>query len=359
MSTHSQLAGLEVHEPYHFVQEVDPGAVGSGKYWLQVSTGIVKRRDNANAAWQPVSAGTTKFTGLSDVPASYVGQTLKALRVNAGETALEFFSFFTDPLTTKGDIHGRSATVSARVPVGSDGQVLTADSTNALGIAWAAAGGGGGGTFTATPPTTTTSTGTLGQYSLDANFAYFCVATNTWLRVQLSTMPLTIALTYVSDGDANGVFTFIGKGKSVGGTWSNPVPGSITGTTSAAMGSGTIDKLTDHATNDNYIPAAANSWYKFDLGANQRLVCNKWSFRQRNVGAVSGAPDVTLQGSNDDVTYTNVNVQASPNIPTGANVWGSFTVTSSTPYRWWRFKQSINDFFTCGELEIYGSLTYL
>lgn len=34
--------------------------------------------------------GVSKFTQLSDVPASYTGQSLKIVRVNAGETALEF-----------------------------------------------------------------------------------------------------------------------------------------------------------------------------------------------------------------------------------------------------------------------------
>lgn len=56
------------------------------------------------------------------------------------------------PLTTKGDIWGYSTT-NARVPVGTNGQVLTADSTAATGVAWATAGGGNfikiaSGTFT-------------------------------------------------------------------------------------------------------------------------------------------------------------------------------------------------------------------
>jgi hypothetical protein len=43
------------------------------------------------------------------------------------------------PLTTKGDLFGHS-NVDVRIPVGSDGQVLTADSTQAAGVKWAAAG---------------------------------------------------------------------------------------------------------------------------------------------------------------------------------------------------------------------------
>ena len=47
-------------------------------------------------------------------------------------------------LTTKGDLIGRDATAPVRVPVGADGQVLTADAASAPGVKWAAGGGGGG-----------------------------------------------------------------------------------------------------------------------------------------------------------------------------------------------------------------------
>jgi hypothetical protein len=46
-------------------------------------------------------------------------------------------------VTTKGDLQGYD-TAPDRIPVGSNGQVLTADSTQALGLKWAAGGGGGG-----------------------------------------------------------------------------------------------------------------------------------------------------------------------------------------------------------------------
>jgi hypothetical protein len=47
------------------------------------------------------------------------------------------------PLTTKGDLYGYSTT-GARVPVGTNGQILTADSTAATGVAWATASSGAG-----------------------------------------------------------------------------------------------------------------------------------------------------------------------------------------------------------------------
>ena len=50
------------------------------------------------------------------------------------------------PLTTKGDVWGYSTT-NARVPVGTNGQVLTADSTAATGVAWATPAGASGPAF--------------------------------------------------------------------------------------------------------------------------------------------------------------------------------------------------------------------
>jgi len=46
------------------------------------------------------------------------------------------------PLTTKGDLYGYSTT-DARVAVGTNGQILTADSTAATGVAWATASSAG------------------------------------------------------------------------------------------------------------------------------------------------------------------------------------------------------------------------
>jgi hypothetical protein len=76
------------------------------------------------------------------------------------------FNASNPPLTTKGDLYGFS-TVPARVAVGTNGQVLTADSTNANGVAWATPAGGGSLTLLSTTTcsgTTTSITSINGTY---------------------------------------------------------------------------------------------------------------------------------------------------------------------------------------------------
>jgi hypothetical protein len=54
-------------------------------------------------------------------------------------------------LDAKGDlVAGTGLDTYARLPVGADGEVLTADSTAGSGLAWAADAGGGGGSLTDT-----------------------------------------------------------------------------------------------------------------------------------------------------------------------------------------------------------------
>lgn len=81
------------------------------------------------SAWQNLynsggaGGGSTSFIGLTDVPASYSGESLKAVRVNAGETALEFYTPMTgSSLATLTDVTITSPT---------KGQMIMYDSTSA------------------------------------------------------------------------------------------------------------------------------------------------------------------------------------------------------------------------------------
>jgi hypothetical protein len=65
-----------------------------------------------------------------------------AVQTYSGSAWVSVGGGLTSPLTTKGDVWGYSTT-NARVAVGTNGQVLTADSTAATGVAWATAASGG------------------------------------------------------------------------------------------------------------------------------------------------------------------------------------------------------------------------
>jgi hypothetical protein len=70
------------------------------------------------------------------------------------------------PLTTKGDVYGFS-TVDARIPVGANNTVLTADSTQALGLKWATPAAGG---MTLISETTASAVSSLSFSSIPATY---------------------------------------------------------------------------------------------------------------------------------------------------------------------------------------------
>ena len=55
---HKDLIQLDLHIPA-YISETDPGAIGAGKAWWKESTHALQIRDNANATWIPVGAGTS------------------------------------------------------------------------------------------------------------------------------------------------------------------------------------------------------------------------------------------------------------------------------------------------------------
>lgn len=86
-----------------------------------------------------VGNGTSAFTAVSSIPYTDISGLATVAHTGAYSDLSGLPTLLTSPLTTKGDLWGFS-TVDARLPVGTDGWVLTADSTQTLGVKWAAGG---------------------------------------------------------------------------------------------------------------------------------------------------------------------------------------------------------------------------
>ena len=92
-----------------------------------------------------VVPGASRFTELFDVPHSYTTFANQAVTVKATEDGLQFSpgGGGSSPLTTKGDLYTYS-TVNTRLPVGTDGLALLADSSQTTGLRWGTVSGGSG-----------------------------------------------------------------------------------------------------------------------------------------------------------------------------------------------------------------------
>ena len=105
------------------------------------------------------------------------------------------------PLTTKGDLYGYSTT-DARIPVGDDGEVLTADSSSPLGVSWQPPQTGGVFTYYWTP----TASSVASQYKqLDTPYATLSTfttlgATNGQLLRTYVTEPNNPGLSFIPAG---------------------------------------------------------------------------------------------------------------------------------------------------------------
>jgi hypothetical protein len=123
------------------------------------------------------------------------------------------------PLTTKGDVWGYS-TLDARIPVGANDTVLTADSTQALGLKWAAPATG-----SLTLLSTTTLSGTSTTISsINQNYTNLLVSV-TGLTFDVTTIPRLKLNNYsgtkiagVTSGTASAISDFdFGANNSLGG----------------------------------------------------------------------------------------------------------------------------------------------
>lgn len=190
-------------------------------------------------------------------------------------------------------------------------------------------------------------------------------------KVQLSTLKTflgttnnvsfnTKELTYTADGDANGLCYFLGtdKGSTI---WQNPTNlGLIVSASSIEFG--VVSQLVDRSDTIFYTPNVDGSWIKIDLLQGNSLQCNRYAIKSHNAGYQYHPRNFKLQGSNDDITWSDLDIQI--NNPTLVNSaqWLSIPVTSNESYRYLRILagQDSNGsyYFILGEIEFYGIYKY-
>lgn len=143
-------------------------ADGTGNSITNIENADIKAA--ANIARTKLASGTASHVLINDGSGVMSSEDALALsRGGTGTSAGSANAAFNalSPLTTKGDIVGYS-TVNARLPVGTNGQVLTADSAETLGIKWANPGA-------STVPKVTTYTTGSGTWSKTGSPLYIRV----------------------------------------------------------------------------------------------------------------------------------------------------------------------------------------
>ncbi|MEH2157405.1 hypothetical protein [Nostoc sp.] len=170
------------------------------------------------------------------------------------------------------------------------------------------------------------------------------------------------ARTFITPGDTNGVFYFIGTSKNTT-LWTNPTNKGLEVTASSVNGNSTsitpIDSMTDRSNTEFSTYNFPNNWVSFYLGAGNSLVCNYYTIRTRL------SPDYyprnwVFQGSNDNINWINLDIQENNNTLNSINQWLAIPIINSIAYSYFRIyttgldSSGINA-LAIGEVELYGN----
>ena len=204
---HNSLTGADLHVAGPVTvdldttdQASDPASPASGHHALYSKSGGIYVKNPAGAVIGPLidatgGGMTNPMTTQDDIIIGGAAGAAARLAKGADSQVLTVdpvthhlvwatpTSGFADPTTTKGDLiaHGTSTT---RLGVGTDGQVLTADSGQTLGLKWAAAGGIASGTsFPGSPATNDL------YFRTDRGLVYYYDGTR-WLTLTLYSAPM-------------------------------------------------------------------------------------------------------------------------------------------------------------------------
>lgn len=176
-------------------------------------------------------------------------------------------------------------------------------------------------------------------------------------------LSFVVPLTYASNGDANGLFYYLGTNYL--SVWANPtnqvriiLPSGVI----FNAGGDTPDKYFNRLGSTHVDLSGATPPLSFiiDLGVGRVFSLNTFSFRWRPDTGTYSPTGWTLAGSNDGVNFvTALTVTGQSPV---ASSWATFSNAALVgPYRYWRFLQTSSDqtgFLCTGQIEMYGFLYY-
>jgi rRNA-processing protein FCF1 len=152
-------------------------------------SGLVKITGGATSAVaDPNATATTKgdllVRGASALGRVAVGTNDQVLTADSAEASgVKWAASAASLATTKGDLLVRGASALGRVAIGTNDQVLTADSAEASGVKWADAGGGGGGKILQVLTTTTSTQASTAGSSADSNLSLSITPSSTSSKI--------------------------------------------------------------------------------------------------------------------------------------------------------------------------------
>jgi hypothetical protein len=201
----------------------------------------------------------------------------------------------------------------------------------------------------------------LNKWSIKIEVSDYVETTNTSGSGSSTPAEQAIDLNYISDGDTNGVFYYLGTNRKTV-SFINPSSANIVAFNQInALNEDAIARnLADRDPNTiAHTQDTQNAWFSVDL-KEKKLIVNRFSLKARQDINDHNPRNLKLQGSQDNINWIDLYSLAG-NVLNNASWHSPQVVSQSTAYRYFRLLQTGQNsanlyYFVLAEWELYGKL---